>query len=64
MSYILCTMSTNDVQQCRFIVRRKALVQLPHERRLMYKGETADGMDVGKVLLHDTAQVAAGGKTW
>jgi hypothetical protein len=28
------------------------------------KGEAADGMDVGKVLLHDAAQVAAGGKTW
>lgn len=64
MSYILCPVGTNNVQQCRLIVRGEALIQLPHKRRLMHKGEAADGMDVGKVLLHDTAQVAAGGKTW
>lgn len=57
-------MSTNDVQQCRFIVRREALIQLPHERWLMYKGEAANGMDVGKILLYNTAQVTASGKTW
>lgn len=30
----------------------------------MYKGEAANGMDVGKILLYNTAQVTASGKTW
>lgn len=52
------------MQQGRLIVGGEALVELSHKGRLVDKGEAPDGMDVGKVLLHDAAQVAAGGKTW
>lgn len=52
-------MGAYDVKQSRLIIRAKPLVELAHEGRLVDKGEAAERMDVGKVLLDDAAEVAS-----
>lgn len=62
-SHSLCSVRAYNVQQRRLVIASEALVELAHKGWLVDKGEASDGMDIGKVLLHHTAQVTAGGKT-
>lgn len=55
---LLCTVGTYDVQQGIFVrvLDGKALVELPHEGRLVDECKATKRMHIAKVLLDDLAQ--------
>lgn len=47
----LGSVSTDNMEECRVIVRVKATVQLSHKRRLVNEGKAAYRVDVAEVVL-------------
>lgn len=55
--FILGTVGTYYMKQCRLVIRVEAIVELAHKGGLMHKSKAPYRMDIGEVVLNQATDV-------